>query len=70
MTINLVPLTFPASVDKKKFVEFGREVKGVHPGNLSADEFKALEEALYKSTISFCFEMLTCLLKSNWPLLR
>lgn len=50
MTINLVPLTLPASVDQKKFVDFGREVKGVHPGNLSAEEFKEVEEALYKVT--------------------
>ena len=30
------------------FADFGREVLGVDPANLSTDEFKKVEELLYK----------------------
>jgi hypothetical protein len=48
MAIDLVPLPLPPSADGSKFVDFGREVKGVNPGNFTPEEFKELEEALYK----------------------
>lgn len=48
MTIKLVPLALPANVDREKFVDFGREVKDIHPGNCTADEYNEIEEALYK----------------------
>ena len=48
MAIEFVPLPLPASADASKFAEFGREVRGVDPGNLSDDLFKEVSDALYK----------------------
>lgn len=48
MAIELLPLPLPASADASKFADFGREVKGVDPGALSPDEFKEIQDALYK----------------------
>jgi hypothetical protein len=48
MAIELTPLPLPASADPSKFKEFGREVKGVNPGNLSAEQFNDVQDALYK----------------------
>ncbi|KAG6335453.1 hypothetical protein ID866_3627 [Astraeus odoratus] len=48
MTIELVPLPLPASADPSKFIDFGREVKGVEPGNLSPEQFADVSDALYK----------------------
>jgi len=51
MAIDLGPLPLPASADASKFVNFGREVKGVHPGKLTPEEFKEIEGLLYKHDI-------------------
>jgi len=48
MTITLVPLVLPPSADTSRFKDFGREVRGAHPGNLTPDEFKEIERALYQ----------------------
>lgn len=48
MAIELVPLPLPASADPSKFVDFGREVKGVNPGSLSPELFEEVKDALYK----------------------
>jgi xanthine dioxygenase len=48
MTIQLTPLPLPASADASKLADFGRQVTGVHPANLSAEEFKEIQDALYK----------------------
>lgn len=48
MAIELLPLPLPATADASKFVDFGREVKGVTPGSLSPEEFEEIREALYK----------------------
>jgi hypothetical protein len=48
MAITLSPLTLPASADPAAFVDFGRQVKGVDPSNLSKEQFQELEQALYK----------------------
>ena len=48
MTIELTPLTLPASADASKFANFGREVKGVDPGTLTSEQFQEIHEALYK----------------------
>ena len=48
MAIESVPFTLPASADARKFVNFGREIKGVHPGNITPEVFKELEQLLYK----------------------
>jgi hypothetical protein len=48
MAIELTPLPLPTSADPSKFTEFGREVKGVNPGNLTAEQFNDVQDALYK----------------------
>ncbi|KAH9020427.1 Clavaminate synthase-like protein [Lactarius hengduanensis] len=47
MPIQTVPLTLPSSADPTKFTQFGREVIGVDPGNLSPAEFAEIEQLLY-----------------------
>lgn len=54
MAIELVPLPLPASADPSKFVDFGREVKGVNPGSLSPEQFEEVKEALYKVIVYSC----------------
>ena len=53
MSIELVPLPFPASASP--LVDFGREVKGIDPGNLGPEEFRFVEDALYKVGIMESF---------------
>ena len=48
MAIELTPLPLPASADESKFADFGREVKGVDPGALTPEQFREIQEALYK----------------------
>jgi alpha-ketoglutarate-dependent taurine dioxygenase len=47
MAIELLPIPLPATADASKFQQFGREVKGVDPANLSPEEFEAIRNALY-----------------------
>ena len=47
-SIQVASLPLPPSADASKFAEFGREVKGVDPGNLTEEQFKVIEELLYK----------------------
>jgi hypothetical protein len=51
MTIQTVPLTHPPSADPSKLADFGREVIGVDPGNLSSSEFAEIRQLLYKVPI-------------------
>lgn len=48
MALEVVPLPLPPSADPTKFTDFGREVKGVNPGGLTTEQFKEIEELLYK----------------------
>lgn len=48
MAIEVVPLPIPHSADHSKFVDFGREVKGVDPGNFSSEQFQEIRELLFK----------------------
>ena len=48
MTIQTVPLTLPPSADPSKFVNFGREVISLDPGNLSSSDFAEIQQLLYK----------------------
>jgi alpha-ketoglutarate-dependent taurine dioxygenase len=48
MAIEIAPLPLPPSADPSKFTEFGRVVKGVDLANLSDEEFKEVENLLYK----------------------
>ena len=47
MHIQTVPLALPPSADPSKFTQFGREVIGVDPRNLSPAEFTEIERLLY-----------------------
>jgi len=53
MTIELAPLPLPPSAIASKFVNFGREVKGVDPGNLTEDQFRSIEQLLYTVSVVF-----------------
>jgi hypothetical protein len=46
MSMELLPLPLPTSASPRR--AFGQEIKGVQPGRLSPEEFRAVEEALYK----------------------
>lgn len=48
MAIEFAPLPLPASADAFKFADFGREVKGIHPGTLTPEQFEEIQDALYK----------------------
>ena len=48
MAIALAPLPLPASANPTYFSEFGREVRGVDPGNIDPETFKEIEGLLYK----------------------
>ena len=52
MAIETVPLPLPPTADPSKFNNFGREVRGVHPGRLTDEEFKEIEQLLYKVCVS------------------
>ena len=52
MAIQLTSLPLPASADPSKFVDFGKEVKGVDPGNLTPEQFQEIHDALYKACSS------------------
>ena len=47
MAIELLPLPLPASADASQFQDFGREVKGLHPGKLTPEQFEEIKSALY-----------------------
>ncbi|KAH8119715.1 Clavaminate synthase-like protein [Phellopilus nigrolimitatus] len=48
MAIELAPLPVPPTVDLTKFnPDFGREVKGVKPGELTDEQFKVISDLLY-----------------------
>jgi hypothetical protein len=51
MAIELLPLPLPTSADASKLAEFGREVKGIDPAQVSPEEFKEIEQALYKVSL-------------------
>lgn len=48
MAIEVLPLPLPPTADASKFTEFGREVKGVNAAELTPEQFKEVEELLYK----------------------
>ena len=54
MAIELAPLPLPPSADVSKFNNFGREVKGVHPGQMSEEQLKEIHDLLYKVRRAFC----------------
>jgi hypothetical protein len=53
MAIELLPLPLPASADASKLAEFGREVKGINPAEITPEDFKEIEQALFKVCLSY-----------------
>lgn len=51
MAIEVLPLPLPPSADPSKFTDFGREVRGIHPGRLTDEEFEKIQQLLYKVCI-------------------
>ncbi|KAF9459858.1 hypothetical protein BDZ94DRAFT_1224039 [Collybia nuda] len=51
MAIELVPLSLPLSADPSRFIEFGREVRGVNPATLNPEEVTEIRDALYKHDV-------------------
>ena len=49
MAIELIPIPLPDSANASRLSDFGREVKGVDPANITpgSELFKELESALY-----------------------
>lgn len=52
MAIELTPLLLPASADRSYLADFGREVKGVSPFELTPVQFAEIHDALYKASSS------------------
>lgn len=49
MAIEVLPIPVPPSVDKTRFSnDFGREIRGVKPGELDDAQFKEISDLLYK----------------------
>ena len=48
MAIELAPLSLPPTADPSQFHDFGREIKGLHPGKLTPEQLESVKEALYK----------------------
>ena len=51
MTIEVAPLPLPPSADASKFADFGREVKGVNPRDLTQEQLEEIRELLYKASL-------------------
>ncbi|KAF8323761.1 Clavaminate synthase-like protein [Clavulina sp. PMI_390] len=51
MSIELAPLPLPPSANPAHFADFGREVKGINPGELTPEQFKEIEQLLYKHSV-------------------
>jgi len=58
MAIELIPVTIqttslplPPTANAALFDEFGKEVHGVDPGNLTPEQFKEIEKLLYKHSV-------------------
>lgn len=51
MPVQVLPVPLPPSADASKFQDFGRIVEGVDPANLSPEEFKEIEQLLYKHSL-------------------
>ncbi|PCH34415.1 Clavaminate synthase-like protein [Wolfiporia cocos MD-104 SS10] len=48
MSIEVVPLPLPPTADATRLANFGREVRGVDLGALTPEQFREIEELLYK----------------------
>lgn len=55
MAVELVPIPLPTSADASKLANFGREVRGVNPADITSGSelFKEIETALYTVRLEF-----------------
>lgn len=51
MSIVVENLPLPPTANPAHFAEFGKEVKGVNPGALTPEQFKEIEQLLYKHSV-------------------
>jgi hypothetical protein len=68
MAIELIPIPLPDSADASKLSNFGREVKGVNPADITpgSELFKEIESALY----TVCFQESLVYFQTNATLVR
>lgn len=48
MTMEVAPIPLPLSADPSYFEDFGREIRNVDVGNLTAEQFREISNLLYK----------------------
>ncbi|TFK47314.1 Clavaminate synthase-like protein [Heliocybe sulcata] len=46
--VEIIPLALPTSADAASLASFGREVRGLSPGELNQDEFQLVSDLLYQ----------------------
>ncbi|KAJ4494571.1 Clavaminate synthase-like protein [Lentinula edodes] len=51
MTIELKPLPLPDSAEPSHFINFGREVKGIDPGNCTFEQLEDIKQTLYQHEV-------------------
>ncbi|KAJ3916126.1 Clavaminate synthase-like protein [Lentinula edodes] len=51
MTIELKPVPLPNSAEPSHFINFGREVKGINPGNCTSEQLEDIKQALYQHEV-------------------
>jgi hypothetical protein len=54
MPVQIESLPLPPSANPKYFADFGREVTGVNPAELTPEQFKEIEQLLYKAFSYLC----------------
>lgn len=57
MPIQIESLSLPPSANPKYFADFGKEIKEVNPAELTPEQFKEIEQLLYKVFSSLCISM-------------
>jgi hypothetical protein len=56
MSIQIKSLPLPPSANSQFFAEFGKEIKGVNPADLTPEQFKEIEQLLYKVFFILCLD--------------
>jgi len=71
MSIQTESLALPPSANPQYFAEFGKEIKGVNPADLTPEQFKEIEQLLYKVFFILCLDGLvfSSLLRCQYSLL-
>ena len=56
MSLQIESLPLPPSANPQFFAEFGKEIKGVNPADLTPEQFKEIEQLLYKVLFILCLD--------------